>query len=75
MSDKLRQRVPLNTCAKCRKAFAAGDRVIPTYIVQKVANNPMAGQMGAWIGDDFEFVHASCPDPQLEARIVHFGAD
>lgn len=69
--SKLRQRVPLNTCAKCRKAFEPGDRVVTAFIVQKIANNPVAGQMGAWLGEDFELVHASCPDPQLEARIIN----
>lgn len=69
--SNLRQRVPTTTCAKCRKLFAPGDRVLTVYIVQRVGRNMETKDMGAWLGEDFELVHASCVDPQLTAQIIH----
>lgn len=63
--DILRQRVPLTICARCRKTIKPGDRVIIAYIVQKIGRNPETMDVGAWIGEDFEFVHASCADTAL----------
>lgn len=68
--DILRQRVALTTCARCRKKFIPGDRVLPAYIIQKVGRNPEGRDMGAFIGEDFEFVHASCADPTLEGKVI-----
>jgi len=70
VTDILRQRVPLHTCAKCRKAVKPGDRVIAAYIVQKVGRNPATKDIGAWIGEDFEFIHASCVDTQLNGTLI-----
>lgn len=70
MSDLLRQRVPLTMCARCRKPVQAGDRVLPAYIVQKVGRNDQTKDIGAWIGEDFEFVHASCADPTLDGKMI-----
>ena len=63
--DILRQRVPLTICARCRKRVEPGDRVIAAHIVQKIGRNPETKDIGAWIGEDFEFVHAACTDPAL----------
>jgi hypothetical protein len=43
------------------------------FIVQKVGRNMETKDMGAWLGEDFELVHASCIDPQLTAQIIHPG--
>lgn len=70
MTDILRQRVALTMCARCRKDIKPGDRVIPAYIVQKTGRNPQTKDIGAWIGDDFEFVHASCTDTALNGTSI-----
>lgn len=70
MSDVLRQRVPTTTCARCRKPLAAGDRVMPAMIVQKIGRDPESQDLGAFLGSDFELVHADCLDMQLAGRLV-----
>jgi len=66
----LRQKTPTSECAKCHRAFFPGDRVMTAFIVQKVGRNMETKDIGAWLGDDFELIHASCPDPGLDARII-----
>lgn len=66
----LHQTVPTTTCAKCRRLFKPGDRVSPVYIIQKVGHNLETRDMGAWMGEDFELIHASCPDPGLEGKLL-----
>ena len=66
----LRQKVPTTLCAVCRKPFMPGDRVVTVYIVQKTGHNMETKDMGAWLGEDFELMHAACPDPGLEGRII-----
>ena len=66
----LRQHTATTTCARCHRMFQPGERVMPAYIVQKVARNPTGREMGAFLGDDFELVHASCADPGLEGKII-----
>lgn len=69
--DVLRQRVSHTTCAKCRKAFKAGDRIIPAYIVLNPdTRNPTTQELAAEMSGEFEFVHASCVDPSLEGRVL-----
>ncbi len=57
-------------CAKCRKQFSPGDRVVTAFIVQKVGRNMETKDMGAWLGEDFELIHAACPDPGLEGTLI-----
>lgn len=68
--DILRQRVALTMCARCRKNIKPGDRVLAAHIVQKVGRNPETKDIGAWIGEDFEFVHASCTDTTLSGSLI-----
>lgn len=69
--DILQQRVPTTTCARCRKLFQPGDRVVPCNIVQKIGRNPEArAEMGAFFSDSFELVHADCRDTSLSGRVV-----
>lgn len=69
--DVLKQRVPLHTCARCRKAIQAGDRVLPAYIVKTAkTRHPETKELVSELSGEFEFVHASCVDPTLEGRIV-----
>jgi len=67
--DILRQRVPVTTCARCRKQFVPGDRVVTAMIVQKVGRNPGSKELGAMIGEDFELVHADCRDRSLAGNL------
>ena len=66
----LNQKVPTTLCAVCRKFFNPGDRVITVFIVQKTGHNMETKDMGAWIGADFELMHASCADPSLEGNVI-----
>lgn len=66
----LRQKTSTAVCAKCHKMFMPGDRVVTVFIVQQVARNPVGRDVGAFVGEDFELVHASCPDPGLEGKII-----
>ncbi len=69
--DILKQRVPHTTCARCRKDFKAGDRVLPAYIVLNPnTRNPQTRELAAEMAGEFEFVHASCADPSLEGRAI-----
>ena len=66
----LQQKTPTSECAKCHRQFMPSDRVTVVYIVQKVGRNMETKDIGAWLRDDFELIHASCPDPGLDARII-----
>lgn len=68
--SNLRQRVATTTCAKCRSLFKPGDRVTTAFIVQQVGRNPATKELGALLGEDFELVHVSCVDTQLEGKII-----
>jgi hypothetical protein len=69
--DILKQRVPHTTCARCRKKFKAGDRVMPAHIIfNPNARDPQTQEMGIHMSGEFEFVHASCADPVLDGRIL-----
>ena len=64
------QRVPTHTCAKCKKKFKPGDRVITAFIVQKVGFNPQVRDVGAWLGEEFELVHVMCENTALDGQII-----
>lgn len=69
--DILKQRVSHTACARCRKPFTAGDRIMPAYIVENPnSRDPVTRELAAKMSGEFEFVHASCVDPALEGRIV-----
>jgi hypothetical protein len=68
--DILRQRVPLTTCARCRKKLLPGDRVITAMIVQKVGYNADSKDMGAYLGHEFELTHVDCLDPSLAGKLI-----
>lgn len=72
--DICKQRVSHTTCARCRKGFQAGDRIMPAYIVLNPnTRNPETKELAAEMSGEFEFVHAACADPSLEGRIVIAG--
>ena len=64
------QKTPTSQCAVCHRSFMPGDRVLPVYIVQQVGRNMETKDIGAWLGGDFELMHAACADPGLEGRII-----
>ncbi len=67
----LQQRVPHTTCARCRKKFRAGDRLMPAYIVKNPdTRDPVTRELAAEMSGEFEFVHASCADPSLDGRLI-----
>ena len=68
--NKLKQRVATTTCAKCRTQFSPGDRVTVAYIVHTIGRNPATKDIGAMLGEDFELVHISCADAQLDGKII-----
>lgn len=70
MTDVLRQRVALTTCARCRRQFAPGDRVVTAFIVQKIGRNPDGKDLGAFLGEEFELAHADCTDATLNGRMI-----
>jgi len=57
-------------CAKCHSQFKPGDRVATAFIVQQIGRNPETKELGAMLGEDFELVHVSCIDKQLEGKII-----
>ena len=59
-------------CAKCRKPFKAGDRVVVVHIVMKAGFNPANRETGAWLSEEFELAHAMCDNPALEGQIIGF---
>lgn len=66
----LKQRVSHTTCARCRKTFKPGDRVMPAYIVVDPDTvDPSTLQRAAQLSSEFELVHAHCPDPALSGRV------
>lgn len=65
-----RQRVATTNCAKCRRPFMVGDRLVTVYIVSKVGRNPETKDIGAWLLEDFELAHVTCADPGLDGSII-----
>lgn len=69
--DILKQRVSHRTCARCRKNFKAGDRIVPAYIVENPdTRDPVTKELAAKMSGEFEFVHASCSDPSLNGSAI-----
>jgi hypothetical protein len=60
-------------CAACRKKFEPGDRVMPIYIVQTVGFNQATREFGAFLGEQFELMHAMCINPSLDGQIIRGG--
>lgn len=69
--DVLKQRVPHTTCARCRKNFKAGDRMLIAHIVKNPnVRHPQTREQVAELSDEFEFVHASCSDTSLDGKLI-----
>lgn len=71
MVDVLRQRVGVDTCARCRKKFMPGDRAMPAYII--VATNvrhPESKHLVSQMSGEFELVHADCLDTTLDGKVI-----
>lgn len=69
--DVMKQRVGLDTCARCRKKIEPGMRVLPAYIVEASnVRHPETKHLVSQLSGDFEFVHASCSDPYLDGKII-----
>lgn len=69
--DVMRQRVPLDTCARCRKKFLPGMRAMPAYIIEATnVRHPETKELVSQLSGEFEFVHASCVDPYLDGKAI-----
>lgn len=69
--DILNQRVDHTTCARCRKKFKAGDRVLAAMIVKNPdARDPATSMRAAEMSGEFEMVHASCTDTALDGKLI-----
>jgi hypothetical protein len=52
----------------------AGDRMVIAYIIMNPnTRNPQTKELAAEVGEEFEFVHASCGDPSLEGKVIITG--
>lgn len=58
-------RVPDYMCARCKKRFVRGDRVVPTIIVEGIGKDPDTGAKAVQCAAEYEMVHYDCHDPQL----------
>lgn len=69
--DVMRQRVALDTCARCRRKLAPGMRVVPAYILAATnVRHPETKELVSQLSGEFEFVHASCVDPYLDGKAI-----
>lgn len=68
--DVLRQRVPATTCARCRKDFMPGDRVVTAFIIVGKGRNPSTKNIEAMLGEEFELAHVDCRDASLSGRLI-----
>jgi hypothetical protein len=59
-------------CAKCRRQFQKGQRVVPVHIVAEAgAINPAnLKEKGVELFAEFEFAHFDCRDPFLKRGLV-----
>lgn len=72
--DVLRQRVPHTHCARCRKAFKAGDRALAAMIIKNPdTRHPVTREKVAEMAEEFELVHASCVDTSLDGKTILTG--
>jgi hypothetical protein len=64
--EDLKPHVDSQTCGRCRKPIESGHRVVMAYIVERpgLNLNNMA-QLGLYLHEEFEFVHADCHNPFL----------
>ena len=54
-------------CAKCRKPFEKGARVIMLRIaIRRGANPTNLAEVGLHLFEEYEFMHADCRDPLLK---------
>lgn len=65
-----RKRVGDHICARCRKPFQQGHRVVWAFIIlDPQAYNPeRVTERGLELGKDLEFCHADCSDPFLDGK-------
>lgn len=71
MSAPTTQRVSTAQCARCRKDFGPGDRVVQVLIIEKTARNPKAAwERGSMLSPEFELAHVACADPSLDGKII-----
>lgn len=72
--DVLRPRVSHTMCARCRKLFKAGDRILMAYIIKNPnTRDPQTQELSIEMTGEFEFVHASCVDPSLDGKAILIG--
>lgn len=68
--DFLRQRVPATKCARCRKDFTAGDRIVTVCIVVGKGRNPSTKNIETMLSEEFELAHADCIDTTLSGTLI-----
>lgn len=69
--DVMKQRVALDTCARCRKKLVPGERVMPAYILEATnVRHPETRELVSKMSGEFEFIHASCIDPFLDGKTI-----
>lgn len=68
--DILRQRVAATTCARCRRDFSPGDRVVTAFIVVGKGRNPSTKSVETMLGEEFELAHVDCRDTSLSGRLI-----
>lgn len=66
-----RPHVDTHICGRCRKPFGKGDRITQALIFDRRGLNPSnLGNTGAFLQEEFEFVHIDCRDPLLKKGLV-----
>lgn len=68
--DLLRQRVPATKCARCRKDFSPGDRIVTVCIVVGKGRNPSTKNVETMLSEEFELAHADCVDTTLSGTLI-----
>ena len=64
-----------DTCIRCRRKFGRGDRVQIVNIVEKIGPNPSnPREVGSWLSEEFELMHANCADTSLDGTIILGGS-
>ena len=70
-TDHTRPHVPNHVCGKCRKEFEQGDRLIITRIFDKKGFAAFDFSLpGAYVFEEYEFVHVDCRDPKLVKGLI-----
>lgn len=66
-TEDCKPHVATHVCGKCRKPFEQGHRICSAHIFDRRGANPAnLGNVGAFIFEEFEFVHIDCHDPFLK---------